>query len=113
MKMVGCQERRLTERYGIHLDKLIRPFNADVLHRARETNHSGKGICFALPVALKPGTVIQIIRTECSEKCQGGPECSSCKQNILATVIWCLENNGEGMRSYSIGAKYFEYGIGY
>ena len=113
MKMIGCSEKRLNERYPTNIDKDIRPFNAVEFHRAKEMNHSSNGISFTLPVELKPGTVIQIVRTACPENCQKGRVCESCRQLSLATVKWCRENNGGGMRSYSVGAKYFEYGIGY
>ena len=112
-KMAGNNERRRGMRYKTNAEMLLGKFNSFDYCCAKESNHSSNGISFKCDLNLKPGTIIQIRRKGCPEDCPKGDACDNCRMTALATIKWCHENKTQTETSYFIGAKYFEYGIGY
>ena len=112
--MNGLDERRAERRYGIDVPVIFQLFCSSSYHRhrAKKLNHSNSGVSFEASVGLKPGAIVYIRRKRCPDSCQKGKACESCRTTTLATVKWCHENTPSKM-TYSLGAKYFEYGIGY
>ena len=106
-------EKRGELRYDTKSSIVFQIFNSVEHHPAEKYNHSGRGISFVNNHYLKSGTVIYIRRVKCQENCTPGIACEGCRTTALATVRWCRKNEDSDDSSYSVGAKYFEYGIGY
>lgn len=111
--MAGKEERRKNPRCEAYIPIIFRPFNSPDYSPAKELNHSNNGISFQTRFDIKPGTIIQV-RSEgmykshsCNRSCEG------CRTTTLAKILWCHKNETSGTASYSVGAKYFEYGMGY
>ncbi len=111
--MDSYDEKRGELRYKTKSSIIFQIFNSFEYYPAEKFNHSGRGISFVNSHYLKSGTVIYIRRVKCQENCTRGIACESCRTTTLATVRWCQKNEGSSGSSYSVGAKYFEYGIGY
>lgn len=111
--MADHSEKREEIRYTTNTPIIFRTFQSFDYFRAKELNHSNDGISFESNFELQPGTVVLVRREKCLENCQRGKACDSCRTTTLATVHWCRERKAPGVTSYSVGAKYFPYGIGY
>jgi hypothetical protein len=111
--MIGNEERRKNQRCKAYIPIIFRIFNSPDYSPVKELNHSNNGISFHTRFDLKLGTIIQV-------RCEGlhksyycNSSCEGCRITTLATIKWCHENRVAGAPSYLVGAKYFEYGIGY
>lgn len=114
--MESYDEKRREERYESQSSIIYQIFNSVENHPAIEFNHSDNGISFSNSHYLKSGTVLYIRRVKGQENCSRGVTCECCRTATLATVRWCQKNEDSkdsNDSSYSVGAKYFEYGIGY
>jgi len=111
--MDGHSERRANLRYETKSSIVFGIFPSVGDWPANELNHSYGGISFRSNRSLKPGSTIFIRRTNCPENCPGGNACKSCRIASLATIQWSKEEKAKGENSYSVGAIYFPYGIGY
>ena len=109
--MNGLNERRRERRYRMDAPIIIQTFSGFDYHRAKESNHCNNGVSFEASVVLKPGAIVYIRREKCPENCQEKGACGSCRTTTLATVKWCNKNKAAGLPFYSVGAKYFEYGV--
>ena len=109
----GLDERRAEKRYGTDASVIFQLFCSSVYHRAIELNHSNSGVLFEGNVGLKPGAIVYIRRASCPQDCPKGDACESCRTISLASIKWCNEKGAADLPLYSVGAKYFEYGIGY
>jgi hypothetical protein len=111
--MDSYDEKRGELRYKSNSSIIFQIFNSVEYHNAEEFNHSGRGISFVNSHYLKSGTVVYIRRVKGQENCSRGISCECCRTTTLATVRWCQKNEDSSESSYSVGAKYFEYGVGY
>lgn len=111
--MVGHNDRRRNRRYDTDIPIIFRTFSSLDDHRAKELNHSYNGISFEGGVCLKPGIILYVRHDKCPENCPNGKACEGCRSATLATVKWCYEKEASKAGSYNVGARYFEYGIGY
>lgn len=111
--MDSHDEKRGELRYKTKSSIIFQLFNSFKYYPAEEFNHSGRGISFVNNNYLKSGSIIHIRRVKCPENCTRGIACECCRTTTLATVRWCQKNEGSSESSYLVGAKYFEYGIGY
>jgi len=111
--MESYDEKRGELRYKSNSSIIFQIFNSVEYYPAEEFNHSGRGISFVNHHYLKSGTVVYIRRVKGQENCGRGISCECCRTTTLATVRWCQKNEDSDDSSYSVGAKYFEYGIGY
>jgi hypothetical protein len=82
-------------------------------HQAKELNHSHSVISFEVDICLKPGAIVYMRREICPQNCPNGDACESCRTIGLATIKWCNKRGAADLPLYSVGVKYFEYGIGY
>lgn len=106
-------ERRAERRCGAEMPAILKLFPSFDPYRTKEINHSTCGISFEAGVCLKPGAVVYIRHQGCPENCPQGKACESCRTVGLATIKWCNEKGAADLPLYLVGAKYFEYGIGY
>ncbi len=112
--MHGHREKRTDKRYKTSTPLIVSPtFESFDYYRATELNHSNNGISFKGGFGLKPGTIILIRRENCPENCNRSKACGNCRMTSLATITWVNESKVPGVDSYSFGAKYFPYAIGY
>ncbi len=111
--MDSHDEKRGELRYKSNSSIIFQIFNSVEYYNAEEFNHSGRGISFVNSHYLKSGTVVYIRRAKGQENCSRGIACECCRTTTLATVRWCQKNEGSSESTYSVGAKYFEYGVGY
>ena len=109
--MTPQNERRENKRHNIHSPMIFKIFHSAEDCKGVELNHSNDGVAFKSRVCLKPGTIIHI-RRESSPTNKDSRACAGYRMNTLATVLWCNKDETEG-EAYFVGAKYFEYGIGY
>ena len=111
--MESYDEKRGELRYKSKSSIIYQKFNSLEYHPAEEFNHSDSGISFVNSHFLKSGTVVYIRRVKGQENCDRGISCECCRTTTMATVRWCQKSEDSEGSSYSVGAKYFEYGIGY
>ena len=111
--MNGLDERRAEKRYRTNVPVIFQTLSAFDYHGAKELDHSNSGVSFEGSDGLKPGAIVCIRRESCPDNCQNGDACESCRTISLATIKWCNEKGAADLPLYSVGAKYFEYGIGY
>ena len=111
--MIGKEERRNGPRCKAHIPIIFRTFNAPDYFTAKEVNNSNRGISFQTRFDLKPGTVVQVRCQGVYKSNQCNSSCEGCRTNTLAKIQWRRENKVAGALLYFVGAKYFEYGIGY
>jgi len=111
----SVDEKRAERRCRTDVPIIFQVFcsSSSVYHRAIKYNHSNGGVYFEGNVGLKPGAIVCIKRESCPQNGPQGDACESCRTITLATIKWCNEKGATDLPLYSVGAKYFEYGIGY
>jgi len=109
----SVDEKRSERRYRTDVPLILKLFPSFKYHPAEELNQSNSGLSLKLNVSLKPGTIAYIRREGCPQNCTNENACENCRTISLVIIKWCNPiGTGESF-SYSIGAKYFEYGAGY
>ena len=111
--MTAHEDRRTDPRYKTNVSLILQTFESLDVHPVRERDHSNNGVSFTNSFNLKPGTVVHIRHENCPEGCLGGDACNTCRSTTLAVVQWCQKGEHSERPVYQIGAKFFEYGIGY
>jgi len=111
--MAGLQDKRNGKRYRIQAPIIFRRMTGFDYHQGQKVNHSDGGLAFTCNTSLHPGSIVLIRHSGCPDDCVRGEACFSCRSVALATVRWCNSNTPSKDHSFSVGAKFFDYGIGY